>query len=249
MSTIRRATVLMLAVGLSACAEDARRQVDGASAPPAAGPRHGTVLQAAASPAAEREMTEAQGRQLASGTAGVRVPEYREVTIPAGTTLNLRLTSAVASDTSRVEDRVQAEIAKPVMIDGIAAVPDGATIAGSVVNVERSGKVKGRASLSLRFHSLTAWNDAYDVETATISRRAAATKGEDAAKIGIGSGAGALIGAVAGGKKGAAIGGAIGAGAGTGVVMATRGEEVRLGPGAVLTTTLQEPLTVRVAVE
>ena len=58
-----------------------------------------------------------------------------------------------------------------------------------------------------------------------------------------------MIGAIAGGKKGAAIGTAVGAGGGTGVVLATRGEEVRLGAGTPLRTTLQEPLTVRVPVE
>jgi hypothetical protein len=43
--------------------------------------------------------------------------------------------------------------------------------------------------------------------------------------------------------KGAAIGGA----GGTGVVLATRGEEVRLRPGATVTTRLTAPLNVRIA--
>ena len=57
---------------------------------------------------------------------------------------------------------------------------------------------------------------------------------------------GAVIGALAGGKKGAAIGAATGAGAGTGVVLATRGPEVRLGRGAIATVRLLKPITVRV---
>src|ERR671913_185013 len=84
--------------------------------------------------------------------------------------------------------------------------------------------------------------------TATVAREARGTKKKDAAKIGVGAGAGALIGAIAGGKKGAAVGTAVGAGGGTGVVLATRGEEVALGRGAVVTTRLTAPLTVRVAV-
>ena len=82
-----------------------------------------------------------------------------------------------------------------------------------------------------------------------MSRTAAATKGEDATKIGIGAGAGAVIGGPLGGKDGAAKGAAVGGGAGTGVVLATKGREVRLGPGADVTTLLTAPLTVRVFVD
>jgi hypothetical protein len=107
--------------------------------------------------------------------------------------------------------------------------------------------VAGRASIAFRFDRLRSGDDTYDIHTARIAREAAATKGEDATKIGIGAGAGAVVGAIAGGKKGAAIGSIVGAGAGTGVVMATRGEEVRLGPGAKVKTTFVEPLTIAVA--
>jgi hypothetical protein len=56
-----------------------------------------------------------------------------------------------------------------------------------------------------------------------------------------------VLGAVLGGGGGAAKGAAIGGAAGTGVVLATRGKEVRLGPGANVTTKLEAPLTVRVS--
>jgi hypothetical protein len=173
-------------------------------------------------------------------------PEFTEVTIPADTSIALVLETAVASDTSRVEDKVRARLAKPIVVDERTVVPEGAEMIGSVVTVARSGRVKGRASLAIHFHQLSAWNTAYDVETRPIARRAAATKGEDATKIGVGAGAGAVIGAVARGKKGAAIGSAIGGGAGAGVVMATRGDEVRLGPGATLQTATSAPVTIRV---
>jgi hypothetical protein len=79
-----------------------------------------------------------------------------------------------------------------------------------------------------------------------VSHQAAATKGEDATKVGIGAGAGAVVGGILGGKKGAATGAAVGGGAGTGVVLATKGQEVELGPGADATTQLSGPVTVRV---
>jgi len=175
--------------------------------------------------------------------------EFKDVTIPSGTAVNLTLETAVGSDSSSIEDPVRAKVSKPIMIAGLTAVPAGAEAVGTVTGAEHSGKVKGRASLSLRFNRLTVWDETQEISTARISRQAAATKREDATKIGIGAGAGAVIGAIAGGKKGAAIGTAVGAGGGTGVVLATSGEEVRLAAGTPLRTTLQEPLTVRVPVE
>ena len=184
----------------------------------------------------------AQSRPAAAKPAVARV---REVTIPSGTTLNLSLTSAIASDTSKVEDAVSAELSQAIVVDGRQAVPAGATVGGQVTGAEDSGRVKGRAQVAFRFNTLNTGGDRYDIQTASLSRMAPATKGEDATKIGIGAGAGAVIGGLLGGKSGAAKGAAVGGGAGTGVVLATKGKEMRLAPGADVTTTLTAPLTIR----
>ena len=173
-------------------------------------------------------------------------PELREVTIPAGTTLRLRLQSAVASDSSKVEDTVRAELRQAVSVNGKAVLPAGTEVVGTVTDVERSGRVKGRAHVAYRFNSLRAAGERYDIKTTQLSHQAAATKGDDAKKIGIGAGAGAALGALLGGGSGAAKGAAIGGAGGTGVVLATRGKEVHVGPGAEVTTKLTAPLTVRV---
>lgn len=170
----------------------------------------------------------------------------REVTIPIGTTFALTLTSSVASDTSALEDAVTAELTRPITIDGRDVLPAGARLAGVVTGVEDSGRVKGRAMIAFRFTSLRTGDARYDMQAEPLSHQAAATKGEDATKIGIGAGAGAVLGGILGGKKGAATGAAVGGGAGTGVVLATKGREVRLGPGADVTTHLTAPLTVRI---
>jgi hypothetical protein len=57
-----------------------------------------------------------------------------------------------------------------------------------------------------------------------------------------------VIGGLLGGGDGTAKGAAIGGGAGTGVVLATKGKEMRLGPGADVTSRLTAPLTMRVRV-
>jgi hypothetical protein len=173
-------------------------------------------------------------------------PVYREVTVPVGTTLRLELKSSVASDTSKVEDTVRAVLRQSVMIDGKPVIPAGTEVVGTVTDVERSGRVKGLAHVAYRFTSLRHDSERYDIRTAVISHEAKPTKKKDATKIGIGAGAGAAIGAILGGGSGAAKGAAIGGGAGTGAVLATRGDEVRLGPGADVNARLTSPLTIRI---
>lgn len=176
---------------------------------------------------------------------------FREVTIPAGTVLPVELQSTVASDTSSVEDPVRARLRKPVMIDGIEALPAGSSLRGFVTEATRSGRVKGRARVGFRFTSIApARDDArHDIRTGVIAREAPGTKKQDAAKIGIPAAGGAVIGGIIGGGDGAAKGAVIGGAAGTGVVLSTRGKEVRFGPGANFGVKLLTPLTLRVPVK
>lgn len=177
------------------------------------------------------------------------VPVYREFTLPAGTTLPLELTSSIASDVSEVEDTVRATLRKAVTVDGQEVLPAGTEVAGHVTEAERAGRVKGRARLAFRFTSLRYDDERMLLRAEPIVQEAEATKGEDATKIGIGAGAGAVIGAVVGGKSGAAKGAVIGGAAGTGAVIATRGKEVRLEPGTDIPVRLAAPLSIRVRVQ
>ena len=141
---------------------------------------------------------------------------------------------------------MRASLRRDVVVDDVTVLPAGTNPRGVVTSVERSAKVKGRASLAFRITSVTVDDEAYEIRTSSVARQAAGTKKKDATKIGIGAGAGAIVGGIVGGGKGAAIGTAVGAGAGTGMVMATRGDEVRLAAGTPVTVTLSEALTVRV---
>ena len=186
-----------------------------------------------------------------SGQRAAKRPEFREVTVPAGTVLRLTLATPVASDTSHVEDAVRATLRTPVTAEGIQALPVGTAVLGHVTSAERSAKVKGRASIGVRFNTIDVPGEGgrEAIRTGTIVRVAPATKKKDATKIGIGAGAGAVIGGIVGGGSGAAKGAAIGGGAGTGAVLATRGDEVRLPAGTPLSVKLTAPLTVRVPVK
>jgi len=170
---------------------------------------------------------------------------YRDYTIPAGTRMTVRLANTVSSQSSQVEDPVSATLTAPIFIGGASVLPAGSVLRGDVVSVQRAGKVKGRASIALRFNTLTARGHAYPV-VARVSRVAPATKASDARKIGIPAAAGAAIGAIVGGGKGALVGTAIGGGAGTAVVLSTPGKPVTLERGRVMTVSLARSVDVRV---
>jgi hypothetical protein len=202
--------------------------------------------------AAERSASEAPaaGSSAASAAPAPAVPEYREITLPAGTVLPAELTTAVASDSSHVEDAVRGKLRRAVTVQGVQAFPAGTAVTGVVTAAERSARVKGRARVAFRFTAIDPPGDAerLSMRTDTVSRMAPATKKQDAAKIGGGAAGGAIIGGIIGGGDGAAKGAAIGGAAGTGVVLSTRGKEIRLAPGTSVSVRLTSPLTVRVRV-
>ena len=136
----------------------------------------------------------------------------------------------------------------PVTINGVQALPAGTAVTGHVTDVARSGRVKGRARVAFRFTRLDPPGaaEAMQIRTASVSRVAPGTKKKDAATIGGGAVGGAIIGGLIGGGDGAAKGAAIGGAGGTGVVVATRGKEVRIASGTPVSVRLTAPLTVRV---
>ena len=184
---------------------------------------------------------------LAAAGAAAR-PATRQVTIPAGTVLRVRLDRALGSDISRVEESVPGTLARPVLIAGRTVLPAGSATSGYVAQATRPGKVKGRGRLAVRFTRITpAGADAtYKMQTRAWTAIAPATKQRDAYTIALPAAGGAAIGAIAKGKKGAGIGALAGGGAGTVAVLSTRGKEVRVGRGATIAVRLTAPLTVTV---
>jgi hypothetical protein len=181
-----------------------------------------------------------------AGTPGVTAPALREVVVPTGTRLPLELLTAVSSETSRVEDPVRARLTRDVQVDGVVVVPAGTVLRGNVTDVERAGRVRGRSRIAFRFTDAEVRGAEERLRTAPLVFLGEASTKEDAAKIGGGAVAGAVIGGRLGGSKGAAQGAVVGGGAGTGVVLATRGDEVSRAAGATMTATLSEAATLQV---
>jgi hypothetical protein len=157
-----------------------------------------------------------------------KAPEPRFVAIPDGTTIPVRLDQALDTGVNKTGDTFRAIVDKDVLVGDKVIVPRGSIVEGKLTNVERSGRVEGRAAMSLQLVNLTLADQAYPLQTNTLAFEAESTKKKDATKVGIGAGIGAVIGAIAGGGKGAAIGAAVGGGAGGATVLATRGKEIVL---------------------
>ena len=174
---------------------------------------------------------------LGAGTA-------QAASLPAGAGVPVRFETSHSSATSRPEDRVVATVREDVRSGGRVVIPAGSELRGHVLSARRSGRVKGRGQLSLRFTEAVINGHAHRISTQRIYLVAPATHKKDAAIIGGGTGAGAIIGAIADGKGGAVKGGLVGAGAGTGVVLGTRGREVGLPAGSRWRVRLSQPLVV-----
>ena len=169
--------------------------------------------------------------------------DRKEETLAAGTVIRASLDHSLSTESNVAGDTFTMKVVDSLKVDDNTIVPIGSTIKGVVAESERSGRVKGRAHMSLRFTELILPNGrSYAIQAAGVSHVAPSTKKRDGMMIGGGAGVGALIGGIAGGGKGAAIGAASGAGAGTGVVLATRGKETGFAAGSALNVKLTEPL-------
>jgi type IV secretory pathway VirB10-like protein len=174
-------------------------------------------------------------------------PQFEEVTVPADAVIGLQLESGVSSDTARIEDRIEARVTRDVRTNGRVAIPSGSRVLGSVSAVERGGKMKERARLGVRFHTvILADGTELPLQTETVYREGDSPANASAAKVGGGAIGGAILGAILGGGKGAAIGAGVGAGAGTAAVMAGGRRAAQIQAGAPLTVKVLSPVTVTV---
>ena len=156
--------------------------------------------------------------------------------------LTIRTTRELSTKTAKTGDPFSAILEEPITADAWTVAGAGAKVDGRIVEADKGGRVKGKASLSIELTGLTlADGRKIDIVTSPISNEAAANKGKNAAKIGVAAGAGAAVGAIAGGGKGAAIGGLIGAGAGT----AMRGDSAEIPAESVIAFELRSPVTIQ----
>src|SRR5262245_20599079 len=187
-----------------------------------------------------------------------------EFVVAPGTKVPLSLLNSVSTKHSAEGDRVYLETVFPILVNGKIVIPPGSYVAGTVTQVKRPGRVKGRGELFLRFDSLTLPNGvtrdfrarvgsldgrgSEELDRTEGKIRSEGDKGGDARTVGEAAGAGASIGAIAGGASGghygmgAGIGAAAGATAGLMGVLLSRGPDAILAKGSTLEMILDRPL-------
>ena len=207
-------------------------------------PQPEAQTQAPTPPVAPKHEAQPSGILRPDPAAETRSRTPQTVTIPAGTTLAVRLRQLIATDRQAEGDPFAATLDQPIVIDGFVIADKGSNVRGKVTSLVDPGRVKGRAAISLELTEInTTDGQRVDIRTDTFRSEAASGKKGDLAKLGAGAAIGAVIGAIAGGGKGAAIGAGVGGAAGGGAVLATKGEDVRLTSETLLTFRLAENVT------
>jgi hypothetical protein len=232
--------VLALAgIGCNAPQQPAEEQPAEQTAPP---PENATPAPRPQQPESRKDASPA-AEAPAPAPAPEPAPQIVQVEIPSGTVLELELLTPLDSSVNRAGDEIQAKTLSPLYVEGKEVLDAGAYVEGRVTDAQASGRVKGRARLAFTFDRLKTPTGIVKIHTSYVEREAESGKKKDTAVIGGAAGVGAIVGAIIGGKKGAAIGATVGGAGGAGVVLSTKGEEIRLPVGVQMNVRLDEPIT------
>lgn len=164
--------------------------------------------------------------------------------LPAGTQFVVRMIDGVDSERDRLGQTFRASLDEPVYVSGNLAAPRGSDVVVRLVDAKESGKIAGRASLTLNLQSVSINGRMVDINTQSVTQTSGSRGARTAGMTAGGAGLGAIIGGIAGGGKGAAIGAGAGAGAGLGVEVLTKGQRVHLPSETRLTFVLDVPVRI-----
>lgn len=189
--------------------------------------------------------------------------QHSSYTVDTGTRIPLGLINSVSTKHSVPGDRIYLETVFPIVIDSHIVIPPGSYVTGTVTEVKRPGRIKGRGELYVRFDSLTLPNGItrdFRSRIGSVDARGDehidkkegmiqgdSNKGGDARVMAETTVTGASIGAIVGSSAGraglgAGAGAAAGAAAGLAGVLLTRGPDAILAKGSTVEMVLDRPL-------
>jgi len=177
-------------------------------------------------------------------------PAYRDMSVSAGTLLQVSLDRELSTESSNVGDKFTVTLLAPVTDATGVVIPTGTKIQGEVTALEISGSSGEQAMIRLDFGQLLLDGESYQVAL-TVSEANATTRGrksteEKAVTIGAGAVVGGILGRVIGGNAtGTIIGGVAGAAAGTAIALGTGDVDAVLEEGSEMTLRVEERITVR----
>jgi hypothetical protein len=174
-------------------------------------------------------------------------PAYRDITIPAGTPIPVRITQTLDSGMTQQGTPFNGVVTREVIADGMVVIPAGAAVSGTVVAAKDAAHFKGSSLLSIELTSLKRHTHVIAISTEPYTVEGKGRGGNTAAKIGGGAAIGAVLGGIFGGGKGAAIGAGAGAGGGAILQGSTRGQQVVISSESVIRFRLANSITVHTA--
>lgn len=174
-------------------------------------------------------------------------PTIREVTVPAGTSIPVRITQTLDSETAATGQSFSGVVTREVVEDGLVVIPAGAAVSGQVLEAKDAGHFKGHSILSIGLTSITRHRSSIAVTTEPYTVEGKNRGTNSAEKIGGGAAVGAILGGIFGGGKGAAIGAAAGGGGGAAVQGFTRGQQVTIPSETVIRFRTANSFSVRTA--
>jgi hypothetical protein len=182
----------------------------------------------------------------AVGTANTvsNPPAPPPLVAPAGSVLRVRLDQALDTGRSRSGDRFSGVLDSPLYADGTQVLEKGTVVHGRVMISHPSGRLKGRAVLSLTLDSCEVGGREIALSVNPVTRESGRHRKRNWTWIGGGSGTGALIGGLVGGPVGALAGAGSGAAAGTAGAAITGKKQVGMPAESLAGFTLKSPLVI-----
>jgi hypothetical protein len=148
------------------------------------------------------------------------------ISLPAGTSVKVKLDSALTTFSSKTGDPFSARVTDAVMLDGKSVIPIGTTVQGRVLKATEPRRVAGKPTIAIFPETVVLPNgeryvlNASLVDTGLHNGTSVNEEGQfkgkgydnsDLLEIGAGTGGGMAMGGLIGGGKGVLIGGAVGA--------------------------------------
>jgi len=167
------------------------------------------------------------------------------VTLAAGTPIEVEVSAQISTKTAQVGETWTGSVKENVIVGNTVVIPAGSLVTG-VINVAKPAEKGSRATLGLAVRSVSVGGLDHMIAASSEPIEAGSTRARNLGAVAGGTAAGALIGkAVGGGGKGALIGALIGgAAAGTGVA-ASKGYQVELKEGTVITFSVDQSVLVK----
>jgi uncharacterized membrane protein len=180
-----------------------------------------------------------------------------ETIVPEGTRISLQLKDGISTKTNDEGDPFKAIITEPVYVGERIVIPKGSYVTGSISRIQRPGRFKGKALMTLLFQSISITGRAQDL--AIVASLAAVEKmgintegtiegesseGRDAARVLTPALIGAGIGGLTGGRRSAGIGAGVGAVVGLATVFTSRGKDIEIPRGSAMDIVLDRALSI-----